>query len=241
MPPASATPSGTATFTTTMFVSGPTSGAGPSLEQTRLPVGSIVGGLLGGIFLALAAVGGWIWWGRAIERHARRQQTPPRKRDPYREGRTGAEVSHASLGGSRQASRRSTPPMGAISQKSVTFADEGTESTRTPSPAGSLRDEERGRTPPRSAMRSPTPPATRRSQSSERGYAPARPSPLRTTGGRSPAVSMRAPSPAAPPTGRTKRRYSAPPAPPSPMPRTMMTESRPRGAVSTSAVNRVAP
>ncbi|KAF8584103.1 hypothetical protein K439DRAFT_1633846 [Ramaria rubella] len=60
--------------TTTIFAPGaPTAASSGASRSPPLPVGPIVGGLLGGVCLALAAVGGWIWWGKAIEKRARKE------------------------------------------------------------------------------------------------------------------------------------------------------------------------
>ncbi|KAF8516955.1 hypothetical protein BU17DRAFT_67235 [Hysterangium stoloniferum] len=137
-----------ATFTTTtVFITGPTGTSVAPSGPVQVPIGAIVGGLSGGIFLALVLVGGWIWWGKAIERKARKQ---PRlrsamKRDPYREGKRTGTSSDASMRGSGRSLPRTHPmAMAAASQKSVTFAEEPTDEAKpgTPSPAGSTRNSE---------------------------------------------------------------------------------------------------
>ncbi|GJJ12294.1 hypothetical protein Clacol_006535 [Clathrus columnatus] len=133
--------------TTTVFVdAGPTVTANAS-SSSKVPVGAIVGGLLGGAAIALLAVGGWIWWGKVIERKARRDREHHRASTPSslkREG--GSRHASGSLNGkypngreSARTSKRSLqqgvhPLLAAAtaSQKSVTFADDEVTSTHTP-------------------------------------------------------------------------------------------------------------
>ncbi|KAJ7285570.1 hypothetical protein C8J57DRAFT_641091 [Mycena rebaudengoi] len=45
-----------------------------SKNGTRIPVGSIVGGMAGGVVLALLLTAGWILWGKALRRTKEKQQ-----------------------------------------------------------------------------------------------------------------------------------------------------------------------
>ncbi|KAH8102822.1 hypothetical protein BXZ70DRAFT_751259 [Cristinia sonorae] len=56
-----------AVSTTTVFPNG-TALPTPTGHRSDLPIASIVGGTVAGVVLALAAVIGWIWWGKCIER-----------------------------------------------------------------------------------------------------------------------------------------------------------------------------
>ena len=60
---------------TTTLWDGPT-GSVTSISHsgTTIPVGAIVGGTLGGAFLAILAVTFWMIWGRSIERKQRKEE-----------------------------------------------------------------------------------------------------------------------------------------------------------------------
>ncbi|THH27629.1 hypothetical protein EUX98_g6556 [Antrodiella citrinella] len=60
--------------TTTFFPNGTALPVAPS-QHSPIPIGSIVGGTIGGIVLAFVLVFGWIWWGRNIERGKRKEKS----------------------------------------------------------------------------------------------------------------------------------------------------------------------
>jgi len=173
-------------LTTTVFAGGaPTATqSAPPSSAAPLPIGAIVGGLIAGVVLALAAVGGWIWWGRSLEKQKRKKQ--PRTRSAMKRGGNGSQSANTSKH-SLPRTRPTTNPMATVSQKSVTFApsprtSEDSDPPKTPSPTAEPDVQNAGKgkqtpraPPPRSTLRPPPGP---RIQSAERAYAPARPSPL---------------------------------------------------------------
>lgn len=54
--------------TTTVFSSPTIITLPEQTSSSSIPIGPIVGGVLGGVFLAVAAVVVWHWWGRSIKR-----------------------------------------------------------------------------------------------------------------------------------------------------------------------------
>ncbi|KAF8495371.1 hypothetical protein JB92DRAFT_1105920 [Gautieria morchelliformis] len=172
-------------ITTTIFAGGgPTATSSSSSGSVPIPIGAIIGGLLGGVFLALAAIGGWIWWGKLIERKRRKEVTyltptyfsqsltlrmarpQPRLRSALKKD----GPSTTSVNASKHSLPR-THPM-ASSQKSVSFApvpssrsSEESVLPQTPSPGDSsdvYNNGDKGKQTPRKApATSPSPGPTR--------------------------------------------------------------------------------
>lgn len=63
--------------TTTVFVDSTTAPAAPG-SGTKIPVGAIVGGFVGGVVIAVLAVVGWIWWGRSIKKKTSKEVSESR-------------------------------------------------------------------------------------------------------------------------------------------------------------------
>lgn len=59
--------------TTTIFPGG-TSLPIATVHHSQIPIAPIVGGAVGGVVLAVAAVIGWVWWGKCIERDQRKEK-----------------------------------------------------------------------------------------------------------------------------------------------------------------------
>ncbi|TFY80676.1 hypothetical protein EWM64_g3335 [Hericium alpestre] len=92
--------------------SAPSASTAPA-PSAPVPLASIIGGAVGGIVLALAAVIGWTWWGRSIKRKAEKERSRQRALLQVRENtrrNASSSISLPSRPGQYQSFRKADAP-----------------------------------------------------------------------------------------------------------------------------------
>ncbi|KZT66723.1 hypothetical protein DAEQUDRAFT_767812 [Daedalea quercina L-15889] len=102
-------------ITTTSYSGAPIATTSTSRAKTSIPVAPIAGGAAGGVFLAVAVVVAWVWWGKCIKRKTLKERRETLARLQVRENtrRNASSGSFTSLPQSHRTSRR---------EKKVSFA-----------------------------------------------------------------------------------------------------------------------
>ncbi|GBE82568.1 predicted protein [Sparassis crispa] len=201
----SATPTSQRVITTTI-TSGSASPTQAASSKSTVPIAPIVGGAVGGAFLAVAAVLIWKWWGWCIKRQGEKDRKEALERKKLRQN-TRRNTSSGAFAGNQ--------PPAAMSHtgKKVSFI------SRTPSPRPSKKEAKTAaRAAAKKAVKTPEADALSRPRRAS-GPRPIRPSPLSQSISKSPTPSTPSSSSPIPPspsrTAKAAKRELAEPDSPS--------------------------